>query len=163
MDSVKLCYALRRGVFFPSARDEFGEMPPRAERRRYLPLVKAMGFSAVEVPAAESVDERAARDLALELGDAGLDVGAVRGGGALAHPIAGIRSRQRLEHAIRYAGWTGAPIVNTAMVSPPTHPNGPGAGHQGEQVSQGASRTASEQDFLATAHHLRQAGQLAAD
>src|SRR5712691_11445652 len=61
---VKLCYALRRGVFYPSARDEFGEMPPRAERRRYLPLVKAMGFAAVEVPADESVDERSARDLA---------------------------------------------------------------------------------------------------
>ena len=45
---VKLCYALRRGVFYPSARDEFGEMPPRAERRTYLPLVKAMGFTAVD-------------------------------------------------------------------------------------------------------------------
>jgi len=49
------------------------------------------------------------------------------------------------------------------MVSPPTHPNGPGSGRQGEQVSQGSSRLASEQDFLATAQHLRNAGQLAAD
>ncbi len=160
---VKLCYALRRGVFYPSARDEFGEMPPRAERRRYLPLVKSMGFSAVEVPADESVDERSARDLALELEDAGLAIGAVRGGGALAHPLSGERARQRLERAIRYAGWTGASIVNTAMVSPATHPNGPGSGRQGEQVSQGSSRLASEQDFLATAQHLRNAGQLAAD
>src|SRR5205823_6067333 len=121
------------------------------------------GFAAVEVPADESGDERSARDLALELADAGLDIGAVRGGGALAHPISGARARRRLECAIRYAGWAGASIVNTAMVSPPVHPTGPGAGHQGEQVSQGASRTASEQDFLSTAQHLRQAGQLAAD
>jgi len=160
---VKLCYALRRGVFYPSARDEFGEMPPRAERRRYLPLVKAMGFAAVEVPADDSVDERAARDLASELEDAGLAVGAVRGGGALAHPLAGERARRRLERAIRFAGWTGAAIVNTAMVSPATHPNGPGSGRQGEQVSQGSSRLASEPDFVATAQHLRTAGQLAAD
>jgi sugar phosphate isomerase/epimerase len=160
---VKLCYALRRGVFYPSARDEYGEMPPRAERRRYLPLVKSMGFSAVEVPADESADERSARDLARELDDAGLAIGAVRGGGALAHPLSGERARRRLECAIRYAGWTGASIVNTAMVSPPTHPDGPGSGRQGEQVSQGSSRLATEQDFLATAQHLRNAGQLAAD
>src|SRR5438128_5388718 len=94
MRGVKLCYALRRGVFYPSARDEFGEMPPRAERRSYLPLVKSMGFSAVEVPADETVDERSARDLALELADAGLAIGAVRGGGALAHPLSGERARR---------------------------------------------------------------------
>ena len=97
---VKLCYALRRGVFYPSARDEFGEMPPRAERRRYLPLVKSMGFAAVEVPADESVDERSARDLARELEDAGLAIGAVRGGGALAHPLSGERARRRLDTSL---------------------------------------------------------------
>src|SRR5436305_8175382 len=91
MARVKLCYALRRGVFYPSARDEFGEMPPRAERRRYLPSVKAMGFAAVEVPVDETGDEQSARDLARELADAGLDIGAVRGGGPLAHPLDGER------------------------------------------------------------------------
>ena len=80
---MKLCYALRRGVFYPSARDDFGTMPPRAERRRYLPLVKAMGFDAVEVPVDESADEQAARDLASELREEGLSIGTVRGGGAL--------------------------------------------------------------------------------
>ena len=64
---------------------------------------------------------------------------------------------------MRYAGWTGASVVNTALVSPATHPDGPGAGRQGEQVSQGASRTASEQDFVRTAEHLRKAGRVAAD
>ena len=53
---MKLCYALRRGVFHPSARDEFGTMPPRAERQRYLPLVSSMGFEAVEVGVDESAD-----------------------------------------------------------------------------------------------------------
>jgi sugar phosphate isomerase/epimerase len=150
-------------VFYPSARDEFGEMPPRAERRRYLPLVKAMGFDAVEVPVDESADELTARDLARELRDHGLDVGAVRAGGALHHALTGARAAQKLDRAIRYAGWTGAPIVNTALVSPATHPDGPGAGRQGEQVSQGASRTASEQDFVLAAERLRRAGHLAAD
>jgi sugar phosphate isomerase/epimerase len=160
---VKLCYALRRGVFYPSARDEFGEMPPRPERRRYLPIVKSMGFSAVEVPVDEDADEAAARELAWELHDFGLDIGCVRAGGALDHPLTGVRAHRKLERAIRYASWTGASVVNTALVSPPTNPSGPGAGRQGEQVSQGASRTASEQDFLTTAERMRESGRLAED
>src|SRR3982074_1049556 len=92
---VKLCYALRRGVFYPSARDEFGEMPPRSERRGYLPLVKSMGFSAVEVGVDEQADERSARDLASELNDYGLDVGCVRAGGALHHALSGGGARKK--------------------------------------------------------------------
>jgi len=163
MARVKLCYALRRGVFYPSARDEFGEMPPRAERRRYLPLVKEIGFDAVEVGVDEAADEHAAHELAREVQDYGLVIGAVRAGGGLAHPLSSSRAGQKLERAIRYAGWTGASIVNTAMVAPPTHPDGPGAGRQGEQVSQGGSRTSSEQDFVLTADRLRSAGRVAGD
>lgn len=163
MARVKLCYALRRGVFYPGARDEFGEMPPRAERRRYLPMVKEIGFDAVEVGVDEAADEHAARELAREVQDYGLVIGAVRAGGGLAHPLTASRAGQKLERAIRYAGWTGASIVNTALVAPPTHPDGPGAGRQGEQVSQGGSRTASEQDFVLTADRLRSAGRVAAD
>lgn len=163
MAPVKLCYALRRGVFYPSARDEFGELPPRSERRRYLPVVKQMGFAAVEVPIDEGADEGAARELARELQDHGLSIGAVRAGGSLAHPLSASRAVQKLERAIRYASWSGASVVNSALVSPPTHPGGPGAGRQGEQVSQGASRTASEQDFVLTADRLRAAGHMAAE
>ena len=160
---MKLCYALRRGVFYPSTADLFGTMPPREQRRGYLPLVKAMGFEAVEVPVDESATESAARDLERELGDHGLEIGAVRAGGALNHPLTGNRQLEKLQRAIRYASWTGASVVNSALVSPPTHPDGPGSGRQGEQVSQGASRTASEQDFLLTAERLRSAGHMAAD
>ncbi len=138
-------------------------MPPRAERRRYLPLVKSMGFEAVEVGVDESADQAAARDLASEVGDHGLTIGAVRGGGALNHPLSSARAFERLQRAIRYAGWTGASVVNSALVSPPTHPDGPGSDRRGEQVSQGASRTASEQDFALTAERLRAAGHIAAD
>lgn len=163
MGSVKLCYALRRGVFYPSPKDVFGEMPPREERRRYLPLVKSMGFSGVEVGVDESADERAARDHAAELADHGLDIICVRAGGPLAHPLAGPRARKRLDRAVQYAAWTGASVVNTAMVSPATDPNGKGAERRGETISQGASRTASEQDFADHARYLREAGKRAAD
>ncbi len=160
---MQLCYALRRGVFYPSARDEFGTMPPKAERRQYLPLVKAMGFDAVEVGVDEQADQFAARELAQELEDAGLTIGVVRAGGGLSHPIAGPRALDRLQRAVRYAGWAGASVVNTALVNPPTHPGGPGSDHRGEQVSQGSSRVASEREFELTADRLRTAGRMAAD
>ena len=122
-----------------------------------------MGFDAVEVPVDESADEQTARDLASELRDEGLAVGTVRGGGALSHALTGQRNYDRLARAVRYAGWAGASVVNTALVSPATHPGGPGEGRQGEQVSQGASRTASERDFVETAERLASAGRMAAD
>lgn len=160
---MKLCYALRRGVFYPSARDEFGKMPPRAERRHYLPLVRAMGFEAVEVGVDENADEATARELGAELRGEGLAIGAVRGGGSLSHPLSAQKSYARLQHAVRYAGWLGASIVNTAMVNPPDHPDGPGSGHQGEVVSQGSSRRASAYDYELTAERLRNVGRTAAD
>src|SRR5206468_1427525 len=145
--SMKLCYALRRGVFYPSARDAFGEMPPYAHRSAYLAHVGRLGFDGLELPVDEAADAPATRSLAGELRDAGLPGVCVRAGGDLAHPLAGPAARRRLEQAIQYASWLGASVVNTAMVSPPTHPGGPGHARQGEQVSQGASRTASEADF----------------
>ncbi len=138
-------------------------MPVREHRRQYLGLVRKMGFDGVEVGVDEQADASAARDLSRELGDAGLSVVCVRAGGALAHPQSGPAARRRLECAIQYASWTGASVVNTAMVTPATHPGGPGAQRQGEPVSQGASRLASEQDFVSTAEQLRHYGKMAAD
>jgi sugar phosphate isomerase/epimerase len=138
-------------------------MPPREHRPRYLELVQAMGFDGVEVGVDEHADAASARELSTELAGAGLSVVSVRAGGPLAHPQAGPAARRRLECAIQYASWTGASIVNTAMVTPSTHPGGPGHQRQGEQVSQGASRTASEQDFANAAEQLRHYGQMASD
>ena len=138
-------------------------MPPRAERHRYLPLVKSMGFDAVEVGVDDMLDEPGARDLAGELHDHGLDIGCVRAGGGLSSPFGAAEAAARLERAVRLAGVCGASVVNSALVGPLTHPGGPGAGHQGERVSQGSSRLASEQDYVVTAERLRSAGRLAAD
>jgi sugar phosphate isomerase/epimerase len=137
-------------------------MPPREERRRYLPLVKAMGFEGVEVGVDEAAGESQARDLADELKSHGLSIICVRAGGPVAHPLAGAKARRRLERAVQYAAWTGASVVNTAMVSPATDPRGRGSERRGEQISQGASRTATEADFVDHARYLREAGEQAA-
>ena len=162
---MKLCYALRRGVFYPSSRDAFGEMPPKELRPKYLSLVKSFGFEGVEIPVttAERADQAGAGELADELRSAGLPPVCIRAGGPIAHPTAGPAARERLEKGIRFAGWVGAGVVNTTFVTPPTHPGGPGHERRGEPVSQGASRTASEADFERLADQLRRYGKLAAD
>ena len=162
---MRLCYALRRGVYFPSDLDLFGTMPPREHRAEYLKIVKSLGFEAVEVPATghEGQSELTARAFRDELANAGLVAGCVRGGGPVAHPTAGAETRARLTHAIRFASWIGASVVNVTFVTPATQPDGPGAERRGEQVSQGASRYANEADFESTANHVRRLGQMAAD
>ena len=163
---MKLCYALRRGVFYPNSRDAFGEMPPPEHRAKYLSLVKSFGFDGFEIPvstAQGAPTEAGARDLGDELRSAGVPAVCIRAGGPIAHPLEGAAARERVELGIRFAAWIGASVVNTTFVTPPTQPGGPGHGRQGEQVSQGGSRTASEADFERTAEQLRRLGQLAAD
>lgn len=162
---MRLCYALRRGVYYPSQRDVFGEMPPREHRPRYLKAVRQLGFDGLEIPASAAADatEAAARDLRAELEDAGLPAVCVRGGGPVAHPQAGAASMARLRQTVRFASWVGAGVVNVTCVTPATHPGGPGARRVGEPVSQGSSRVASEDDFERTADRFREIGQLAAD
>ncbi|MBI2940068.1 MAG: sugar phosphate isomerase/epimerase [Chloroflexi bacterium] len=163
--TMKLCYALRRGVYYPSQRDAFGEMPPKELRPRYLRAVKRLGFEGVEIPSgsAQGATAASARELREEMEDAGLPPVAVRGGGAVAHPRLGASVRANVERTLQFASWVGAGVVNLTAVTPPTHPGGPGAARTGEPVSQGASRLASEDDFQRTADALRALGQVAAD
>ncbi|MGE3269547.1 MAG: sugar phosphate isomerase/epimerase family protein [Chloroflexota bacterium] len=162
---MKLCYALRRGVFYPSTQDLFGTMPPKEHRPGYLKLVKSYGFDGVEIAAASQaeLDSGAARDFGQELKDAGLPALCVRAGGPIAHHAAGLEARARLERAITLAAALGATVVNTTFVTPATDPGGLGSDRRGERISQGSSRMASEADFEATAKHLRHFGQMAAD
>jgi sugar phosphate isomerase/epimerase len=156
---------MRRGIYYPSQRNAFGEMPAREYRPSYLKKVKAMGFDGLEVPAASTrgVTEEGARELRQELEDAGLPAVTVRAGGPVAHPREGAAVMKRTSEAIRFASWIGASVVNSTIVTPATHPGGPGEAHQGEPVSQGSSRLANEGDFVATADRLRELGKQAGD
>jgi len=162
---MKLCYALRRGVFYPSTQDLFGTMPPKEHRPRYLQRVKAIGFDGVEIPVSDPsvAVESHAEELGAELRDAGLPALAVRAGGPIGHPTGGAAAREKLERSIRYAKAIGATVVNTTFVTPATRPGAIGADRRGEQVSQGGSRYAAMSEFEETAKHLKAAGTLAAD
>jgi sugar phosphate isomerase/epimerase len=160
---MQLCYAARRSVYYPSQRDVFGDLPPPALWPEYLRDVRAMGFDGLEAPFDPTIGADQARELASVLRDAGLPAVCVRTEGPVAHPEVGAEARGRLRAAIEYAGWLGAGIVNTSLITPPTQPGGPGAARMGEPVSQGASRSATEADFVETARHVREIGQVAAD
>jgi sugar phosphate isomerase/epimerase len=164
---MKLCYALRRGVYYPSQRDVFGEMPAKELRPSYLKLIREAGFSGVEIPAggwlANKADDQTARDLGSELRDAGVPAACVRGGGPIAHPRDGAKVRQRMAQVVDFAAAIGASVVNTTIVTPATLPDGAGSERRGEKTSQGASRYANEADFVETAKGLREVGQRAAD
>jgi sugar phosphate isomerase/epimerase len=162
---MDVCYALRRGVFYPHLHDPQGTLPPKEQRARYLKLVKSYGFDAVELPAPDpaEIDDGRARDLGRELRDAGVPVVCLRQGGPIAHPKVGPSARQRLERAVRAAHLLGARVVNTTFIWPLTHPGGPGSARHGEPVSQGASRLASERDYELLADRLRPIGQIAGD
>lgn len=161
---MKLCYAMRRGVYYPGMQDQFGTMPEKEHRAGYLKLVKSFGFEGVEIPTPDQaeVDSGKTREFAQELKDAGLPPVCVRAGGPIAHHTAGPGARARLERAIKVAHDLGASVVNTTFVTPATEANGKGAERRGEVVSQGASRQANEADFVATAKYLKAAGELAA-
>jgi sugar phosphate isomerase/epimerase len=161
---MQLCYALRRGVYYPSQRDAFGEMPPKQYRATYLAKVKKLGFDTLEVPAWYEEDaEKHAKEFRAEIEGAGLAIGCVRAGGPVIDPIQGPKVVARLKQAVKYAAWAGATVVNTTCVTPSTDPHGKGAFRRGERISQGSSRLASEYEFERSAAKFREVGLMAAD
>jgi sugar phosphate isomerase/epimerase len=164
VETMRLCYALRRGVYYPSQRDTFGELPPKEHRPAYLKAVKRLGFDGLEiggVAAGEHADEAVARELRHELEGSGLPVACVRSGGPIAHPRFGLEVLHRVRESLRYAHLLGASVVNVTCVTPATEPGGPGERRVGEPVSQGGSRLVSEADFELTARRFREIGELA--
>lgn len=162
---MQIGYAFRRAAFYPYTGGTGWEIPPPEVRAAYLRKVRESGFAAIEIGLGQGVgrSEAEVRALRGDLEAAGVPCMAVRAGGGFAHPQVAAVNRQRLRDAITMATWIGAPIVNTALVTPPPDPYGVGASAVGERVSQGSSRRATEADFAVTARYLREAGAVAAD
>ncbi len=162
---VKISYAPRRAAFYPYDGGTGWEIPPPEVRAAYLAKVRALGFAGIEIGLGQGVgtSEAEIRALRDDLEAAGVPCVAVRGGGGFAHPGAAAQNRQRVHDAIQMAAWIGSNLVNMTVTTPATDPNGIGAIGNGERISQGASRTASEADFEITARYLREAAAFAAD
>lgn len=141
---MRIVYAFRRSALYPDRGGE-GELPSREVLGAFLRKVKEIGFEGVEL-AIPKGGESEARELRRVLEDAGLPCLAVRGGGPSLHPRDLAGNRERMEAAIRAAGWLGAPIVN-ASIGMPRPSMARAALPWGEATSWGSSRDATEADF----------------
>ena len=164
---MKIAYAMRRSVYYPYHYDHLFPvfLPPKEIRGSYLEKIQSMGFDGIELgipeAAGEDTSEKMARDLAKELRDAGVPCVTIRGGGGMHKPKTASQNRTALVSAIKVAGWMGAEVVNTTVITPPVATR-PGAS-VGEAVSQGSSRGASQADYEMTAKGLAEAADIAAD
>ncbi len=158
---MKYAYAFRRAVFQPYYSDSWA-LPPRGVREKFLKKVATMGFNGLEL-GLDTVEfsEKVVKELRKELEAAGTPCVVIRGGGGLTHPRVAAQNRRRLEQAVKMASWIGAEVVNTTVATPPTAPGAPGS-FVGDPVSQGSSRQAREEDFVATARGLAQIADMAA-
>ncbi len=155
---MKIAYAFRRQVLYPHQGTDFATVEHRA---RFLKQVKEIGFDGIELgvgvfglPDVES--------LRSELEDVGIPCVVIRGGGGFTNPRTATRNRKTLEAAVRFAAQIGAGIVNTTVGTPPVDARGKGT-ERGETVSQGASRTATEEDYERTAREISTVAKIAED
>lgn len=159
---MKLAYAFRRNIFHPfTGGSSRAQLPERNALGRYLRMVKDMGFDGLELGmdswAMSDIDELVVSQTRNVLEDAGLTCVAVRAGGGFDNPRVASQNHRRLEKAIEVAGWIGAEIVNTAIVTPPKT-NGDNGSMNGTLVPDPSSKSASQQDFERTASVLREVG-----
>ena len=147
---MKIAYAFRRGAFHPHQEIEL--LTDSADRQKYLAKVKEIGFDGIELGVSGGSDADI-DTLRRQLEDAGTPCVAIRGGGG---------NRERLEAAVRFTAKIGAGVLNSTVTTPPSDPNAKGT-FRGENVSQGASRTASAEDYERTAKVISDVAPVAAD
>ena len=147
---MKIAYAFRRGAFHPH--QEIDLLTDSADRQKYLAKVKEIGFDGIELGVSGGSDAEI-DTLRCQLEDAGTPCVAIRGGGG---------NQERLEAAVRFTAKIGAGVLNSTVTTPPTSPNAKGT-FRGENVSQGASRAASAEDYERTAKVISDVAPVAAD
>ena len=160
---MKLAYAFRNTVFYPYF-DGGRRLPPLELRSAYLSKVRSLGFDGIElsfdsVGGWDAVEDEV-RELRLELENAELPCVAVRCPGLPKKGDNVSRRVELLQKGVEVAGWIGAEILDVTVTTPITrgHPGD----SQGQAVSQGSSRLASESDFDETSSLLAEAADLAA-
>ena len=156
---MKIAYAFRRCTLYPHQGTGLPENS--GDRRKFLAKVKEIGFDGIEL-GAMGASEDAIKTLRAELEDAGTPCVAIRGGGGAAHPRVAAANKNRLENAVHFAAQIGAGVVNSTVTTPPAFPDDKGT-FRGENVSQGASRTAREEDYERTAKAITDVAKIAAE
>ena len=161
---MKMCYAFRRGTFYPFDAKEGWQVPTGKTRAKYLRRVQEIGFDGIEL-GLESLggveaSQSQAMELAKELESSGVPCVAIRAGGGLCQQNVADQNRKRLEKAVEVASWIGAEVVNTALGTPPRNPQ-LNTGPTGAPEAHGSSQMATQEDYVNTARVLREVGEVA--
>ena len=162
---MKFCYAFRHFGCYPQNLNVW-DLQPEAFTDNFLGRVAGMGFDGIEV-GAEMLDrvggeEKGMKEFGRRLADGGAPVVSIRGGGSPIDPRRGKANREKQLRAVRYAGWLGAEVVNSAISSPPRYEALPGE-TTGRPRSQDSSRDARMAEFEGIAAAFQEACDVGAD
>ncbi|MBM3956912.1 MAG: sugar phosphate isomerase/epimerase [Gemmatimonadetes bacterium] len=162
---MRFCYAFRRFGCYPQSLNVW-DLHPDAFTDNFLGRVARMGFDGIEV-GAEMLDrvgggEREMKAFGRRLADAGAPIVSIRAGGSFIDPRRGKANRERQMRAVRYAGWLGGEVVNSAISSPPRYETH-SAMTIGRTRSQDSSRDARISEYEAIAAAWREACDAGAD
>jgi len=155
---MRFCYAFRSFGCYPQSLNPW-DLHPEDFTDRFLANVARMGFDGIEV-GAEMLDrvgenEKGMKELGKRLADAGAPIVSIRGGGSFIDPRRGRTNREKQLRAVKYAGWLGAELVNSAISSPPRYEIA-GTG-TGRPTSQDSSRDARMTEFEGIAAAFQEA------
>ncbi len=160
---MQVIYAFRRATLYPYEVPPF-HLPPPEARAAWLEKVRSVGFNGLELGldlTHNSDWHNSVRALHQDLTACSLPCVAVRCGVCPTHPRQSGTAGALLEQAITTASLLGAQIVNVTLTHPVDNRLTGGLPWGNSELSQGASRSATEHDFLLTANVLRQAAHLA--
>ena len=162
---MRFCYAFRSFGCYPQSLNPW-DLQPEAFTDAFLERVAKMGFDGIEV-GAEMLDrigenEKEMKEFGRRLANAGAPIASIRSGGSFIDPRRGKANRERQMRAVRFAGWLGAEVVNSAISSPPRYEALPGE-TTGRPRSQDSSRDARMTEFEGIAAAYRAACDVGAD
>lgn len=162
---MKICYAYRRTIFYPYDGGSRGLPEDRKTRERLFRSMHDIGFDAVELSFDASggmeATEQEVKDLRKELADYGISCAGVRAGGGLYVPRVMAENKRTLMKAVDNAYWVGAEVLNCAIGTPPRNVSLGGLSI-GEGFVQGASKTATAEDFERTGAGIHDVAEKAA-
>jgi sugar phosphate isomerase/epimerase len=162
---MRFCYAFRSFSCYPQYLNPW-DLRPEDFTAKFLARAARMGFDGLEV-GAEMLDrveggEAGIKDFGKHLADAGAPIVSIRGGGSFIDPRRGKANREKQLRGVKYAGWLGAEVVNSAISSPPRYRAAVGQ-TIGTTRSQDSSRDARMAEFEGIAAAFREACDAGAD
>lgn len=147
---MRFCYAHRRFTLYPQSVNSWG-LTADNYTDDFLKKVKDTGFDALEV-GSEVLDglgtDAKIKAFRKRVNGFGLEIGALRSGGTVLEAKNGPANQAKMRRSIKYAGLTGAEVVNGALSAPSRYPGNPPGSLPGSQSGWPVSQDSSKESML---------------